>query len=84
LSKASQLLKNLGLTEGQLEDIAKKKDASSLLPLRAPFSGVVVDRSAVAGEVVDTQRSLLSVADTSTMWAMLDIYESDVQKISMG
>jgi cobalt-zinc-cadmium efflux system membrane fusion protein len=84
LSKASQRLRNLGLTDAQLGDVAKKKDASSLLPLLAPFSGVVVDRSAVTGEVVDTQRSLLSVADTSKMWAMLDIYESDVQKISIG
>ena len=84
LSRASQRLRNLGLTDAQLEDVAKKKDASSLLPLLAPFSGVVVDRSAVVGEVVDTQRSLLSVADTSKMWAMLDIYESDVQKISIG
>ena len=84
LSRAAQRLRNLGLSAAQLKDVAKKRDASSQLPLLAPFSGVVVDRSAVVGEVVDTQRSLLSVADTSKMWAMLDIYESDVQKISIG
>ena len=84
LSKASQRLRNLGLTDAQLEDVSKKQDTSSLLPLLAPFSGVVVERSAVAGEVVDTQRSLLSIADIFKMWAMLDIYGSDVQKIRIG
>jgi cobalt-zinc-cadmium efflux system membrane fusion protein len=84
LSRASQWLRNLGLSDAQLEEVSKKQDTSSLLPLLAPFSGVVVERSAVAGEVVDTQKSLLCVADTSLMWAMLDIYESDLTNVRGG
>lgn len=84
LSRASQRLRNLDLSEAQLEEASKKQDTSSLLPLRAPFSGLVVERSAVVGAVVDTQKPLLSVADTSLMWAMLDIYESDVPKVRSG
>ncbi len=84
LSRASQRLRNLGLNDTQLRNVARKGDPSSLLALRAPFSGVVVKRSAVVGEVVNTQRSLLSIADTSRMWAMLEIYESDVLNVKKG
>jgi len=84
LSRASQRLSTLGLSDAQLEEVFKKQDTSSFLPLLAPFSGVVVERSAVVGEVVDTQKPLLSVADTSLMWAMLDIYESDLPKVRNG
>ena len=84
LSKTSQCLKNLGLSDKQLKEVSSEQDTGSLLPLLAPFSGVVVERSAVAGEVVDTQNPLLIIADTSSMWAMLDIYESDLPKVRIG
>ena len=84
LSRASQRLRNLGISEALLEEVSKKQYISSLLPLLAPFSGVVVERSAVVGEVIDTQTPLLSIADTSLMWAMLDIYESDLPKVRNG
>jgi cobalt-zinc-cadmium efflux system membrane fusion protein len=84
LSKTFQRLRNLGLSDAQIEDVSRRQDTSSLLPLLAPFPGVVVERSAVAGEVVDTQKPLLNIADVSQMWAMLDIYESDVPKVRNG
>jgi cobalt-zinc-cadmium efflux system membrane fusion protein len=55
-----------------------------MLPLRAPFAGIVVERSAVIGEVVDSRTPLFSIADTSKMWAMLDIYESDIPRARDG
>jgi cobalt-zinc-cadmium efflux system membrane fusion protein len=84
LSRASQILKNLGLLDSQLKDIFKKQDTSSQLPLMAPFSGIIVERAAVVGEVVDIKKSLFSVADTSRMWAILDIYEFDIPKVRKG
>ena len=84
LSKASQRLRNLGFSDDQLQTISEKQDTSSLLPLRAPFQGIVVERSAVIGEVVDNQTPLFSISDTSKMWAMLDIYESDIPRVRNG
>lgn len=84
LSRATQRLRNLGLSDAQIREIAKIKDTTSFLPLTATFSGIVVERSGALGEVVDTQRALFAIADTSAMWAMLDVYESDVQKVRIG
>ena len=83
-SKASQRLRNLGFTEDQLKTISEQKDTSSLLPLRAPFKGIVVERTAVIGEVTDNQTPLYSIADTSRMWVMLDIYETDLLRVQNG
>ncbi|MDP7423637.1 MAG: efflux RND transporter periplasmic adaptor subunit [bacterium] len=84
LSRAEQRLRGLGFSDTQLADISKEMDISSLLPLRAPFPGIVVECFAVVGESVDTQKTLISLADTSRMWAMLDLYDSDLPNIRNG
>ncbi len=84
LSNAQQRLKNLGLSEEDLTLVAANEDTSSLLPLRAPFAGLVIERDAVVGEVVSTVQSLFAVADTRRMWVMLDLYESDITRILVG
>ncbi len=84
LSRATQRLRNLGLTDAQILELAGGKDASSLLPLTAPFAGTIVERSAAVGEVVDTSKPLFAIADTSRMWAILDVYASDVRKLRIG
>ncbi|MFG0330107.1 MAG: efflux RND transporter periplasmic adaptor subunit [Phycisphaerales bacterium] len=83
-SNAAQRLRNLGLSDDDLAQVRSDADTSSRLPLVAPFDGVVVDRHAVVGEVVSSSDPLFSVADTSRMWAMLDINESEVTRLEPG
>lgn len=75
-------LRFLGLPDDLTERI--KTTTSNLFPVKAPIDGVVVDRSLVAGEVVETNAPLFSVADVSRMWLMLDVREEDVRFMSLG
>jgi cobalt-zinc-cadmium efflux system membrane fusion protein len=50
----------------------------------ASFPGLVVERHAVVGEVVDSSQPLFAVADVSRMWALLDVYESDMREVRPG
>lgn len=75
--KARQRLKTLGLSDAQIENVSQDGDTSSLLSVTASFDGIVVDRTAVVGEVVQSGEPLLSIADTSVMWAMVDLATSD-------
>jgi cobalt-zinc-cadmium efflux system membrane fusion protein len=84
LSLAGQNLRNLGLNDEGIDALDEGKEASSLLPLTAPFDGVVVERAASLGEVVDTNAHLFAVGDTSKMWAMIDIYETDIHRVKTG
>lgn len=59
----------------------KRKDTSSLLAITAPFEGVVVERSAVQGELAPREKVLFAVARIDKMWAFLDIYENHIPRI---
>jgi len=83
-SRAKERLRSLGLSEAQVADVAASNDTSSTLTVSAPFGGLVVERSAVIGVVINTTDSLFAVADTSRMWTMLDVYEQDTHKVRVG
>ena len=55
LSRTSQRLRNLGFADDQLKAITENRNTSSLLPLRSPFQGIVVECFAAPGEVVDSR-----------------------------
>ena len=84
LTSAKQRLRNLGVQPEVVERVIPEKDTSSLALVRAPFAGVVVEREAVVGEVVDTAKTLFAVADTSQIWAMLDVPEADAARVHVG
>jgi cobalt-zinc-cadmium efflux system membrane fusion protein len=84
LSRCKQRLKSLGLGDAQIADALANNDTRSMLTITAPFAGDIVERDAVIGELVDTSKTLFAVADTTTMWAMLDVYEADAHKIKVG
>lgn len=84
LGAARDRLRVFDLSEEDLERIRTEGDSSGRLPLHAPLAGVVVARTAALGEVVASGQALLEVADTSRMWAMLDVYENDVRRVRNG
>jgi cobalt-zinc-cadmium efflux system membrane fusion protein len=83
-SRAEQELLGLGLSPAQLAAVAREGDTTSRYRIIAPFAGVVVERWAALGEVSDPARPLFTVADVSRMWALLDVYDSDVREIRAG
>lgn len=84
LSSTEQKLRTLGLSDGQIDEIRTGGSTNPMLAVKAPFAGEIVDRAAVTGEVIDTSRPLFSIADTARMWAMLDVYESDIAQVHVG
>jgi cobalt-zinc-cadmium efflux system membrane fusion protein len=83
-AKAKQRLRNLGLSDADMGSLEELQDTSSRLQLTAPFDAIVVERSAVLGEVVDTTTVLFTVANTQTMWAMVDLFEADWANVAAG
>ena len=74
----------LGLPEAITESLDPKTTTANLLPLLAPFDGVVIERQAVVGEVVETSKPLYAVADTSRMWVNADVTSADARRIKIG
>ena len=88
-ARAEARLRTLGIKADQLKDIADRADASTAVTVRAPRSGVIVERNISPGQVVsygqsDTPVSLFVIANLSTMWVLADVYEPDVPKVRLG
>ncbi len=77
LARSTQRLLGLGLDPTEL-------DRDDGLAIRAPFDGTIVKRDVVQGEVVAPGESLLALADTRTVWAMIDVREDDVARVHSG
>ena len=87
--RAAARLRTLGIRLDQLPEIANRADASTTVTVRAPRSGVIVERNISPGQVVaygqsDTPVSLFVIANLSTMWVLADVYEPDVPKVRLG
>ncbi|MBC7818788.1 MAG: efflux RND transporter periplasmic adaptor subunit [Planctomycetaceae bacterium] len=56
----------------------------TLLPLRAPLDGVVMQVDVIAGEVVDPEDVLFVVADPRQMWVNLNVMATDTRWVQVG
>lgn len=86
LQAARETLRLLGLGEQEIAQLAwSKRDLPlSYVPLRAPFAGTVIEKRVTVGELLTPQDRPYTIADLSTLWVMLDIYEKDLGAVSLG
>jgi cobalt-zinc-cadmium efflux system membrane fusion protein len=87
--RAASRLRTLGVKPEQLKDVAGRADASTAITVTAPRGGIIVERNITPGQVVaygqsDTPVSLFVIANLSTMWVLVDVYEPDVPRVRLG
>jgi Cu(I)/Ag(I) efflux system membrane fusion protein len=78
---AKRKLELLGMNDA---DIAAIRQPSSSVWMRAPISGVVVEKKAVRGAQVNPGDALFSVATLDQVWITADIYEDDLARVRVG
>ena len=73
----------MGLDEKEVASLGSgdNREATGALPCRAPMSGVVVEKLAAPGERVEPGKDVMLIADLSTVWAWLNIYEQDLAPV---
>jgi cobalt-zinc-cadmium efflux system membrane fusion protein len=55
-----------------------------ILKLRSPIAGRVISASASQGQTVEPSSTLFEVADLSTVWVELMVFERDLQRVKVG
>lgn len=65
-------------------DLAPKTATANLVPVRAPFAGVVLSADAVAGEAAEPGRPLFVVADPRRVWVTLHVRAGDAGRVAVG
>lgn len=84
VQQGKQQLMVLGFDEQQIQALAEQKGTPGVLELRAPFAGEIVERTAVQGAMVEMGKPLFMLADTTALWAMVNIPESQISKVQVG
>ncbi|MFC4346524.1 efflux RND transporter periplasmic adaptor subunit [Kordiimonas lipolytica] len=85
LTRASQeRLRALGMTDGQISDIRKSGTVKQLVEVRAPQDGVIVDLGIGEGMYIQPAKTVFSLADLSTVWVMVDVFEGQSDWVAEG
>lgn len=74
----------LGLSPEALRGVDPDHVTSNLIPVRAPFDGIVIGREAVIGEIVEAGHQIFEVADVSKMWVVLSVSKEDAGRVAVG
>lgn len=81
---ARENLAELGMTQSQIDQLAKSGKPMSRIRIKSPQSGTVIEKSAVEGDYVKTGHKLYRVADLSSVWLMLDLFPDDASAVRFG
>jgi RND family efflux transporter MFP subunit len=85
MTEASRMrLKLLDMTDSQIENLERTEQASKTVTLYSPFSGVVIERKAFAGQYITPDMSTVKIADLSTIWAIGQVYEYELPNVKVG
>jgi cobalt-zinc-cadmium efflux system membrane fusion protein len=85
LRTAEQKLVVLGVPVSEVEQLPDQHDAAlTEYRLLAPFSGTVIDRHITLGETVAAEDPVFTVADLSTVWIDLAVYQRDIGAVRAG
>lgn len=83
LENNEETLRLYGLQPEQIQSLSYEEGQTSLLPVRSPLSGRVVEKHVTVGELVTPERNMFVVADLGRVWIWIDVYERDLSKVHL-
>jgi len=84
VASARQRLMLFGVKESQIAELEKAGKPNIRLPIYTPLSGVVIEKMVQQGQYVNTGDVLFSIADLSTVWVEIEVYENEFSNIHIG
>lgn len=54
------------------------------LELKAPIDGVIIERTATTGELVDKSKDIYTISDPTQLWVIAEIKERDIAAVKAG
>jgi len=77
-------LRNLGMTEYQLDEIMRTRQGADNIEVRAPAAGFILARNLTPGQRFEKGTELYRIADLSKVWIVADIFENEAQYLQPG
>ena len=67
-----------------IAELQHSREAKRTLVVRAPVGGVIVEKMAVAGQMMKPGERIYRIADLSHVWVLAQIYEHDLPFVQAG
>lgn len=83
LAAARRRLAYWDIPEDEIRRIEERGEPLRTLTLRAPASGVVVEKNVVEGDRIMPGMTLFRIADLSRVWIEVEIYEKDLSGMAL-
>ena len=83
-ASARQKLRLFDISEDQIAEMEKNRQPQRTLRVDAPIDGIVVEKMAVRGQMVEAGMKLYRLADLSIVWVQSQIYEQDLALVQVG
>lgn len=84
-NSAEQQLHALGFSDDYLKELPGHADVTyTRYQIRAPFAGTIIEKHLTLGESVGADAEIFTIADLSTVWVDINVYQKDLAKIRTG
>jgi membrane fusion protein, copper/silver efflux system len=77
-------LRNLGMTEYQLDEIMRTREGTDKIEIRAPAAGFILARNLSPGQRFEKGTELYRIVDLSKVWIVADIFENEAKYLHPG
>jgi Cu(I)/Ag(I) efflux system membrane fusion protein len=84
LAATRQRLKLWDITDAQITELEGTRQPRRSLTVYAPFTGIVLERNAFAGQYVTPEMMTFKLADLSTLWVIGQVFEYELGQIAVG
>lgn len=84
LSAAKDQLRLLGVDNGTMLDLVRHGRILPSIEIKAPRSGIVIERNVAQGQVVQPSDLLFTLADLSVVWVVGDVPEQVARFVKRG
>ena len=82
LRKAKSSLEIIGYDD--ISNLNHNEAINPIINLYSPVSGIIIDRNANKGQLIDKMAQIYTITDIKKLWAYIDVYESDFRYLQVG
>jgi len=82
--KARNRLRLLGVTEATIRRIEQRGETQNTVPVTSPQGGVITMLGVRDGMFVTPQKAIVSIADLSRVWVLVDVFEHQIDWLRTG
>lgn len=84
IEQRTRYLQFLGIPSQFTEQLDARSTTANLIPLFAPFDGVLIGHEICMGETVSVDKPFLEMADIRQMWVMLEVRKEYAGQLQVG